>query len=29
MELFVNPGAAEQGVKLSDALVKSAATVVK
>jgi putative ABC transport system substrate-binding protein len=30
MELFVNPGAAEkQGVKLSDALVKSAAQVVK
>lgn len=30
MELFVNPGAAEkQGVKLSDALVKSAAEVVK
>ena len=30
MELFVNPGAAEkQGVKLSDALVKAAATVVK
>jgi putative ABC transport system substrate-binding protein len=30
MELFVNPGAAEkQGVKLSDALIKSAATVVK
>ncbi|WCM91418.1 ABC transporter substrate-binding protein [Acidovorax sp. NCPPB 2350] len=30
MELFVNPGAAEkQGVKLSDALVKSAAQVVR
>ena len=30
MELFVNPGAAEkQGVKLSDALVKSAAQVVQ
>jgi putative ABC transport system substrate-binding protein len=30
LELFVNPGAAEkQGVKLSDALVKSAAQVVK
>jgi putative ABC transport system substrate-binding protein len=30
MELFVNPGAAEkQGVKLSDALVKSAAQVIK
>ncbi len=30
MELFVNPGAAEkQGVKLSDALIKSAAQVVK
>ena len=30
IELFVNPAAAEkQGVKLSDALVKSAATVVK
>lgn len=30
LELFVNPGAAErQGVKLSDALIKSAAQVVK
>jgi len=30
MELFVNPGAAEkQGIKLSDALVKSAAQVVR
>ena len=30
MELFVNPGAAEkQGIKLSDALVKNAAEVVK
>ena len=30
MELFVNPGAAEkQGVKLSDALIKSAAQVVQ
>jgi putative tryptophan/tyrosine transport system substrate-binding protein len=30
MELFVNPGAAEkQGIKLSDALIKSAAQVVK
>ena len=30
IELFVNPGAAEkQGVKLSDALIQSAATVVK
>ncbi len=30
VELFVNPGAAEkQGVKLSDALIKSAAQVVK
>ncbi|MEG1455664.1 MAG: ABC transporter substrate binding protein, partial [Comamonas sp.] len=30
MELFVNPGAAEkQGVKLSDALVKSAAQVIQ
>ena len=30
LELFVNPGAAEkQGVKLSDALVKSAAQVVQ
>ncbi|QXZ10810.1 ABC transporter substrate-binding protein [Comamonas sp. Y33R10-2] len=30
MELFVNPGAAEkQGVKLPDALIKAAATVVK
>ena len=30
IELFVNPGAAEkQGVKLSDALIQSAAQVVK
>ena len=30
MELFVNPGAAEkQGIKLSDALIKSATEVVK
>ena len=30
LELFVNPGAAEkQGVKLSDALIKSAAQVVQ
>ncbi|MNF13124.1 ABC transporter substrate binding protein [compost metagenome] len=30
MELFVNPGAAEkQGVKLSDALIKSAAQVIQ